>query len=215
MAQEKYKKERRDKANMPGFARAMVVLSVVLIVFAMALHIPVYADQTLIVIVGVVALVAALIAAFAWDASRAFRSIVRGLLIAVPLAVIGFGVFCAIAESVYNPASDALENWILYGSLAAQFAHVVLVFMLPALVAAASFGARLDRVLLSVMAIVNALLTVFLTYYVSGVRGHFDFRMENPIIHLVYVLFAFAFAALTFVPAIGTAEDHRLTVKKL
>lgn len=195
---------------MPGFARAMIVLAVVQIVFSMGLHILEYTDQLLVIMLGIAALVCAVMAAFMWDASRAFRNVVRGALIAVPSIVIAFGAFSAIYASVYNPDSDPFYNWELYGSIAAQFTQLVLVLMLPALAAAASYGARTDRVLLSVAAIINAALTGFIAFYVAGDMGMIDFMIDNPLVKLVYVMFTVAFAVLTFVPAIGNDPDHRI-----
>lgn len=210
MAEEKYRREHRDRATMPGFARAMIVLSVVQIVFSMSLHIMEYTDQMLWIVIGVVALVGAVMAAFMWDGSRAFRGVVRGFLIGAPLVVIGLGAFSAIYASVYNPDSDPFYNWELYGSIAAQFTQLVLVFMLPTLVAAASYGARTDRVILSAAAILNAAAVAFIAYYVAGDMGMIDFTMDHPIAKLIYVLFAVVFAGLTFVPAIGNDPDHTI-----
>ncbi len=213
MSEEKYRKEHRDRAPMPGFARAMIVLSVVQIVFSMGLHILEYTDQLLVVMLGIAALVIAVMAAFMWNGSRTFRNVVRGALIGVPSIVIALGAFSAIYASVYNPDSDPFYNWELYGSIAAQFTQLVLVLMLPALVAAASYGARTDRAILSVSAIVNVGLVAFITYYVAGDMGMIDFVMDNPIIKLVYVLLTAVFAALTFIRAIGNDPDHTICKK--
>ncbi len=212
MAEEKYRRERPDRPRMQTYARVMIVLSVVQIVLSVSLHIMGMVDQFLLMIVGTAALVGAVAAAFMWSSSRAFRNIVRGVLIGAPLLVIAFGVFSAIYASVYNPDSSPLYNWELYGSLAAQFTQLVLVFGMPALVAAASFGARTDRVFLSVSAILHAALAAFITYYMAGDMGAIDFTMDHPIAKLVYVAYTVVFAGLTFIPALGNDPDH--TIRK-
>lgn len=212
MAEEKFRRERSDRVPMQTFARVMIVLAVVQIVFSMSLHIMQTVDQLLLIMVGVAALVSGVFAAFMWTGSRAFRNVVRGVLIGAPLIVIALGVFSAIYASVYNPDSSPFYNWELYGSIAVQFTQIVLVFGLPALVAAASFGARTDRVFLSVAAILNAACVAFITYYMAGDMGAIDFTMDHAIVKAVYVLYAVVFAGLTFVPALGNDPDH--TIKK-
>lgn len=214
MAEEKYRREHPDRVPMHTYARVMIVLSVMQIVFSVSLHIMDTVDQVLLFIVGIAALVGGVLAAFMWDSARAFRNIVRGVLVGAPLLVIGLGAFSAIYASVYNPDSSPFYNWELYGSIAAQFTQLVLVFGMPALVGAASFGARTDRVILSVAAIVHAALVAFITYYMAGDMGAIDFAMDHAIVKLGYVLYAVVFAVLTFVPALGNDPDHTIVKHK-
>lgn len=210
MAEEKFRHEHPDHPRMHTYARVLLILSVVQIVLSMTLHIMGLVDEMLLILVGVAGLVGGVLAAFMWPSSRTFRNIVRGVLIGAPLIVIGLGVFSAIYASVYNPDSSPLYNWELYGSLATQFTQLVLVFGLPALVAAASFGARTDRVVLSVAAIVHAACVAFITYYMAGDMGAIDFTMDHAVVKAVYVLYTVVFAGLTFVPALGNDPDHTI-----
>lgn len=210
MAEEKFRREHPDRPRMHTYARVLLILSVVQIVLSMTLHIMGLVDEMLLILVGVAGLVGGVLAAFMWPSSRAFRNIVRGVLIGAPLIVIGLGAFSAIYASVYNPDSSPLYNWELYGSLATQFTQLVLVFGLPALVAAASFGARTDRVVLSVAAIVHAACVAFITYYMAGDMGAIDFTMDHAVVKAVYVLYTVVFAGLTFVPALGNDPDHTI-----
>ena len=157
MAEEKYRHENPDRPKMHTYARVMLVLSVVQILFSTSLHIMGMVDQMLLILVGIVALVCGVLAAFMWPGSRAFRNVVRGVLVGAPLIVMAFGAFSAIYATIYNPDSAPLYNWELYGSLATQFTQLVLVFLMPALVAAASYGARTDRVFLNAAAVLHAL----------------------------------------------------------
>lgn len=213
MAEEKFRRERADRAPMPKFARAMLIVSIVQIVFSCALHVVDTVDQLLLFMVGVAGLVGGVTAAFLWPHSRAFRNVVRGIVLGVPLLVMALGAFSAIYASVYNPDSSPLYNWELYGSLSAQFTQLMLVFGLPALVAAASFGAKSDRVFLNVAAIVHAACVVFITYYMAGSMASIDFTIDLPVVKLLYVVLAVAFAGLTFVPALGNDPDHTIVKK--
>ncbi len=209
MAEEKFRHEHPERPRMHTYARVLLILSVVQIVLSLGLHILAHTHQMLIMIVGVAALVSGVLAVFMWPDSRAFRNIVRGVLIGTPLVAIALGVFCIIAEKVYNPASTFLSNLSLYGSLAAWLTQIALVFGIPALVAAASFGARVDRVFLNIIAILNAVCVIFITYCASAVLG-FDFTMDHAVVKAVYVLYTVVFAGLTFVPALGNDPDHTI-----
>lgn len=213
MADEKFRRERADRAPMQKYARAMLIVSIVQIVFSCALHIMDTVDQLLLILVGIAGLVGGVTAAFLWPSSRAFRNLVRGVVLGVPLLVMVLGVFSAIYASVYNPDSSPLYNWELYGSLAAQFTQLMLVFGLPALVAAASFGAKSDRVFLNIASIVHAACVAFITYYMAGDMGSLDFTIDLPVAKLLYVVLAFVFAGLTFVPALGNDPDHTIVKK--
>ncbi len=213
MEQEKIRKERKDKAAMPTFARVMIVLAVLQILFGMSLHIGDSVETLMLVFVGTAALVLSIVTAFAWDTMPAFRKIVRGILIVVPLAVLGLGVFSAIYAHSYNPASDMGYNLLMYGTLAGMFTQLIVVFMQPVFVCAASFGARIDRVVLCVSAVLNALLLAFFMFYSSPqlrIPEFAEIVEDFPLVRIGYVAFAVVYAVLTFVPAIGNDVDHRL-----
>ncbi len=213
MADEKFRRERKDRAPMQTYARVMLIVSIVQIVFSCALHIMDTVDQLLLFMVGVAGLVGGVTAAFLWPHSRAFRNAVRIVVLGVPLLVMALGAFSAIYASVYNPDSSPLYNWELYGSLSAQFTQLMLVFGLPALVSAASFGAKSDRVFLNVASILHAACVAFITYYMAGDMGSLDFTIDLPAVKLVYVVLAVVFAGLTFVPALGNDPDHTIVKK--
>ena len=198
---------------MQTFARAMLIVSIVQIVFACALHIMATVDQLLLILVGIAGLVGGVTAAFLWPSSRAFRNLVRGVVLGVPFLVMALGAGSAIDASVYNPDSSALYNWELYGSLSVQFTQLMLVFGLPSLVAAASFGAKSDRAFLNVASILHAACVAFISYYMAGSMGSLDFTIDLPVAKLLYVALSVVFAGLTFVPALGNDPDHTIVKK--
>ena len=210
MAEEKFRRERADRAPMQTYARVMLIVSIVQIVFSCALHVMDTVDRVLLIMVGIAGLVGGVTAAFMWPHSRAFRNVVRTVVLGVPLLVAALGSFSAIYASVYNPDSSPLYNWELYGSLAVQFTQLMLVFGLPTLVAAASFGAKSDRVFLNAAAILHAACVAFITYYMAGSMGSLDFTIDSPVVKAVYVVLAVVFAGLTFVPALGNDPDHTI-----
>lgn len=198
---------------MPTFARVMIVLAVLQILFGMSLHISDSVETLLLVAVGTVALVLSIVTALAWDTMPAFRKVVRSVLIIVPLAVLGLGVFSALYAYSYNPDSDMGYNLLMYGTLAGMFTQLILVFMQPVFVSAASFGARIDRVVMCVSAWINALLLGFFMFYSSPqlrIPEFAEIVEDFPLVRIGYVAFAVVYAALTFVPAIGNDVDHRL-----
>ena len=213
MAEEKFRREHPDRPRMQTFARAMIILSIVQIAFSTLLHIKDTVDSLLLVLVGIAGLVGGVTAAFLWPSARVFRNIIRGVVIGVPLLVMALGAGSAIYASVYNPDSSPLYNWELYGSLSTQFTQLMLVFGLPSLVSAASFGAKSDRVFLSVAAILHAACVAFITYYMAGGMGSIDFAIDLPAVKLLYVVLAVVFAGLTFVPALGNDPDHTIVKK--
>ncbi|MBQ3094275.1 MAG: hypothetical protein IJC52_03795 [Clostridia bacterium] len=207
-------KERPDRRPMPGFARGMLVFSVIILVFAIGLHIKNTIDWPLLMTFGVCGLVGAVLAAFGWDAMPALRRVVRVVLVVASVLLIGVGTFSVIYASSYNPDSDLLGNIGLYGLLVALFLQALIVFSLPLWVAAASFGAKIDRVLLCVHAWLNAGLTALFMFYAVP-NGLLYMTEEWPVIQFVYTLFTVAFAILTFVPAISSDSKHSLTAPKL
>ncbi|MBE6764235.1 MAG: hypothetical protein E7553_07845 [Ruminococcaceae bacterium] len=215
MAEEKFRRERRDRAPMHTYGRVMMVMSIVQIALGMLLYIgnPEVISRVLLFCVAVPALALAVLAAFMWPNSLAFRNTVRVVLFGVPLLVMGAGVFSAISASVYNPDSSPLYNWEMYGSIAVQFTQLIFVFALPALVSAASFGAGIDRVLLTVAAVIVTACNAFIVFYMTDVMGVLDLTVDHLVIRIVYVAVALVFAGMTLVPALGNDPDHTICKK--
>ena len=215
MAEEKFRREHPDRAPMHTYGRVMMVLSVVQIAFGMLLYIGngEVISRMLLFCVAVPSLALAVLAAFMWPNSLAFRNAVRVILFGLPLVVMGFGAFSAINASSYKPDSSPLYNWEMYGSIAVQFTQLILVFGLPVLVAAASFGAGIDRVLLTVAAAINAACEAFIVFYMTDVMSVLDLTVDHTVIRIVYVALAVVFTVMSLVPALGNDSDHTIRKK--
>ena len=214
MATEKYRRERPDRPEMPLYARVMLIFSVAQIVLASFLHMGNTANISLalLLIVAIPSLVLAVMAYFKWDSSRVLRGVTRTVLVGVPLLILGFGIYSALYATAYNPDSSAVNNWELYGSIALQFAQVVLIFELPALVAAASFGAIADRIILTASALLHTAAATFVTYYMAGSLNMVTFASDSPFVKLMYVAVMLVFTLMTVAPALGNDPDH--TIRK-
>jgi len=221
----KYRKIRADQTPMPVFARLMLVLSVVLVAFSMAMHIMASIQQAAILVVGAAAVTAALAAIFAWNKYAALRHIVRGVLIALPLGFIVIAVVLWQIAITQNPDAPVGFNALFSFALALSHWQAINVMFIPALVAAASYGGVFDRVLLNVYALYNAGLTAFFVYVSSSQVGapvlavivssaEDTVSVPDAVLRFVYVAASLVFAGLTFVTAIGKDPAHSLIASR-
>lgn len=214
MADEKIRKVRADRPPMPVFARLMLGLGVAQIVFSLVMHIWVSVASPVIFAAGTVALVSAAITVMSWHKTAAWRHTVRAASIAVPLIFVTIAVVLWGMAVSGNPEADFGYNFLFSFSLAMSFWQVINVLLLPTLTAAASFGGLFDRILLHVLSLFNALLVTFFVYVTASQVGCPVFLVEQPIVQLVYVLFTFVFAGLTFVPSLYNDPDHTLIARR-
>ena len=216
MAQEKYRRENPDRAPMSVYARVMIVLSAVQILFSLIMYMgnEEMISRTLLLCVSVPLTFLAIFSAFVWDELRPLRVTIRTILAVITLALIGLGSFCAIYETILSPEATAGYFWGLYGTIMAQLMHVLLVFAMPQLIVAATFGAMIDRIILWVASLLTVGCAVFMTYVAAGAAQTIDFSVEYPAAQLVYVIFSAVVAVMACLPPLCNNPDRRIKYEK-
>lgn len=162
--------EHNKQGRMPVMGIVQIVLSTVLLLLCLSGFILSSLEQLLVMILGALAVVGALVAAFAWDVLEPFRKGVRGAMLCIPAALAALGLLMPLYVAIFRPEGTVLlmNSKASFGyNLAASMSfmlfavQVLEVFFLPMLAAAASFGNRFDVLHLRVHACVNAALLAF------------------------------------------------------
>lgn len=240
MSENMTEKGRSKAFKMPKMAIGMMIAALVQALLCLSGLFDSNAEQLFLIATGVVAVVAALLTAFIWDAVAGWRAAVRGALIAVPSLFFLFGVGYAVYVTLLQPEGELLlpasRNGDLWYNLTSCLsvtllpALIVQIFFMPTLVAAASFGAPFDRRHLQIQSGISLLTLAAMTFYFSP-AVYFplwntqdyaapswyipnilvpDGASDLSLVQVVIVVFALVFTALTFVPAIGKASAPKV-----
>lgn len=213
MAEEKFRRERKDLPSMPKFTIVMLVLAGLQCLLLVYTHLNESLGEIFWVPAGLAAIVMAVIAGFTWHNTPLVRRVIRTAVIAVPVLMGGIGLGTGIAASITTP-DDASYNFTLFTSLGLLWVQLIATFMIPVLLTAASFGGRFDRVLLIVFSAVNAAITPFFFYYTASTTNVPTFYLEEPTPMLGVMLYSAVFTLLTFLPAIASNPERRIAVEK-
>ena len=140
---------------------ATVVACFGMIVFALFMHLLESWSLVALAVLAVIGIAMVFLSAFLWDKIPAFRRFVRGAIIVVPSAVIVFAIACIIEGVIVDEYTTLAYEIGTFGTLALQFAQAFLVLLLPAMVTAAAFGYRFDRILLLIASFINLAAVVY------------------------------------------------------
>ncbi len=171
-------------------------------------------------LVGIAALVAT---GVAWGQANGLRRALRIAFVALPSAVALIGVVCAVSTALFDlsvthpmnlsmSAPDSLFSYTLGFDMAVtlSYAQMIVLFLFPAMVLAASFGERCDRLTLYILSVAHLavmVLNVFVfsqDYFVPTWNTIVDYvptwehgTMEITVVQLVMLGITVIFTALS------------------
>lgn len=210
---QKFRRERKDFPSMPIYTIVMLVISVLQILLLVYTYLNESLGEIFWVPAGIAAIVLAVVAGFTWHNTPLVRRVVRIALIAAPTLMGGVGLVTGILGSMNEP-EEAAYNFTLFSSLGLLWVQLIVVFMIPVLLTAASFGARFDRILLIVFSAVNTAITPYFVYYTSSTVNVPNLYLEEPMPLLVVMLISAVFTILVCFPAIASNPERRIVIEK-
>ena len=198
------RKERSDGQKLPPFAVAVLVLSIIQLLAAVIIHISAYAQPLLLAVLGTATLFLTIAAAMVWNQVKAFRVVLRVIVCMMLAGILALGVISVVYETTVGTAQVSYAV-SLYASLVLAYFQMLLVFLLPVSVVAASFGGTLDRWVMRVGCLLNCACVLYFVLYgfaSSPLLMAFDLYTDAPLMLYIYAGLTVVATALTFVPAL-------------
>ena len=223
--------------HIPACAKRAIILSILQVMAAIVAFMSnTFESAALLMLFALCGVAALVVTGILFGTSRTARRAMR-IVFAVPAAVALFGVFCAVATEVFGLSGVHALNLSMSGAdtpfwytllldtaVTVTYGQTLLMFLFPAMIAAAAFGEKKDRYCLRIAAVSHLAATI-LSVFVFAQQVHIpewnDMSEHVPtwecghaeitLVQLVMLGVAAVFAVFAFL----TGTDKKKSAEKL